>query len=265
MLRIGDFSKKTGISIDMLRHYDKIGIIKPNIVDENNYRYYHEEQVLFASYIVTLKNNGFTLSEIRDILSDSTILEYSISKKIEEKTREISNYKKQIKDLKIAQKNIENIFDTYFAINIKKLPKMKILSLRETIDDFRREGELWEKLLELLDKKRIKKSNYPFRFTNYYLIDFEKKEFDCEVCISVDESNQKAGVDYSREIDERLVASLSYKGPYSQIGRYRSVLYEFLDTKNYKRVGVPFSIYHLAPDDEKNENKLVTEECIEIK
>lgn len=46
MLKIGDFSKLSRISIRMLRHYDEIGLLSPVSVDEmTNYRYYGEYQL----------------------------------------------------------------------------------------------------------------------------------------------------------------------------------------------------------------------------
>lgn len=47
MLKIGEFATITGISINMLRNYDKIGLLIPEYVDEvNNYRYYNESQII---------------------------------------------------------------------------------------------------------------------------------------------------------------------------------------------------------------------------
>ena len=41
MLKIGDFSKLSRVSIRMLRHYDEIGLLKPVWIDpESGYRYY---------------------------------------------------------------------------------------------------------------------------------------------------------------------------------------------------------------------------------
>lgn len=47
MLKIGEFSKLSRISIRMLRYYDDIGLIKPYFIDPvNGYRYYQEESLL---------------------------------------------------------------------------------------------------------------------------------------------------------------------------------------------------------------------------
>lgn len=45
MLKIGDFSKLSRISIRMLRHYDEIGLLVPASTDSfTGYRYYGEAQ-----------------------------------------------------------------------------------------------------------------------------------------------------------------------------------------------------------------------------
>ena len=69
MLRIGDFSKLSRISIRMLRHYDEIGILHPESVDDfTGYRYYSESQLPLAGRIQALKSLGFGLSVIKEIL-----------------------------------------------------------------------------------------------------------------------------------------------------------------------------------------------------
>ena len=46
MLKIGEFSRLSRISIRMLRHYDEAGILKPQSVDPvTGYRFYGEQQL----------------------------------------------------------------------------------------------------------------------------------------------------------------------------------------------------------------------------
>lgn len=69
MLKIGDFSKLSRVSIRMLRHYDEIDLLKPIKIDEfTGYRYYSEEQLLVMARINALKDMGFSLAVIREIL-----------------------------------------------------------------------------------------------------------------------------------------------------------------------------------------------------
>jgi DNA-binding transcriptional MerR regulator len=69
MLKIGDFSKLSRISIRMLRHYDEIGLLVPKSTDSfTGYRYYGEDQLPVAGQINSLKDMGFGLSAIGEIL-----------------------------------------------------------------------------------------------------------------------------------------------------------------------------------------------------
>jgi len=69
MLKIGDFSKLSRISIRMLRHYDEIGLLMPeNVAEYTGYRYYSESLLLQANRIHCLKDMGFSLSLISEIL-----------------------------------------------------------------------------------------------------------------------------------------------------------------------------------------------------
>ena len=46
MLKIGEFSKLSRVSVRMLRHYDDIGLLTPAYIDRfTDYRYYSESQL----------------------------------------------------------------------------------------------------------------------------------------------------------------------------------------------------------------------------
>lgn len=70
MLRIGEFSALSQISIYMLRHYDEIGLLTPEHTDNfTGYRYYSEAQLPTANKIRALKNMGLSLPLIKEILT----------------------------------------------------------------------------------------------------------------------------------------------------------------------------------------------------
>ena len=71
MLKIGDFSKLSRVSVRMLRHYDDIGLLKPAEIDTfTGYRYYREEQLFTIGRITALKDMGFSLADIIRILEN---------------------------------------------------------------------------------------------------------------------------------------------------------------------------------------------------
>lgn len=68
-MKIGDFAEACGTKISVLRHYDKLGLLKPLYIDRfTEYRYYDKSQVIIYERISELKAVGFTLAEIRSML-----------------------------------------------------------------------------------------------------------------------------------------------------------------------------------------------------
>ena len=76
MLTIGEFSRLSRVTPRMLRHYDALGLLPPDAVGENNYRYYRQEQLSRLVKIQCLNGYGFSLREIKALLdvNDSQLL-----------------------------------------------------------------------------------------------------------------------------------------------------------------------------------------------
>lgn len=72
-MRIGEFADFFDISQKALRIYEKMEILRPAYIDEENgYRYYHPDQVKQLNAVIELKALGFTLKEIKSILQGGT-------------------------------------------------------------------------------------------------------------------------------------------------------------------------------------------------
>ncbi len=71
MFRIGEFSRISRVTIDALRHYDAIELLKPARVDPaTGYRYYATPQLQVLNQIIVLKEIGFSLDVIGRILRE---------------------------------------------------------------------------------------------------------------------------------------------------------------------------------------------------
>lgn len=66
-LTIGEVARRSGISVRMLRHYDEIGLLKP-VRGENGYRRYGPRELARLQAIVALRQLGFGLPEIGELL-----------------------------------------------------------------------------------------------------------------------------------------------------------------------------------------------------
>jgi DNA-binding transcriptional MerR regulator len=69
MFMIGDFAQLARVSARVLRHYDQIGLLHPIHVDQSTgYRFYSAAQLADVNRIVALRDLGFGLAEIGDLM-----------------------------------------------------------------------------------------------------------------------------------------------------------------------------------------------------
>ena len=68
MLTIGELSKQTGASVRSLRHYEAAGLLSSRR-GANGYRLFEPSAAGFVERIRILLRNGFTLEEIRPVVS----------------------------------------------------------------------------------------------------------------------------------------------------------------------------------------------------
>ena len=66
--RIKKISDLTKVSVRMLHHYDKIGLLKPSMRSSNGYRWYSEQDLAKLQQIIALKFFGFSLRQIKTML-----------------------------------------------------------------------------------------------------------------------------------------------------------------------------------------------------
>ena len=111
---IGDFAKKSKLTRETIRFYEKKGLLK-SIRKENNYREYSENDIRIVHFINALKELGFILPEIKDILNlyDSEQKCKDIQNKLEKNLKKIENKiyflaitkKKLLKSIQECEKN----------------------------------------------------------------------------------------------------------------------------------------------------------------
>src|SRR5262245_51996832 len=70
MLKIGEFSRLSQVTVKALRHYDDIGLLKPSQIDPfTSYRYYTLDQLSRLHRIMVLKELGLSLEQIVQIMT----------------------------------------------------------------------------------------------------------------------------------------------------------------------------------------------------
>lgn len=73
MVKIGELAGQTGLSVRALRHYDAIGLLTPSIRSDAGYRLYGRADVARLHGILALKQLGFSLARIGELLEGGDV------------------------------------------------------------------------------------------------------------------------------------------------------------------------------------------------
>lgn len=68
MLTIGAMARRAGVSVDTVRHYEKLGLVLPAARSQAGYRLYNTSQAERLGFIRRAKRCGFNLREIEGLL-----------------------------------------------------------------------------------------------------------------------------------------------------------------------------------------------------
>jgi MerR family transcriptional regulator, thiopeptide resistance regulator len=67
-LKVGDLARRTGLTVRTLHHYDAIGLLKPSLHNEAGYRLYTADDIVRLQQVLSLRQLGFSLEEVRNCL-----------------------------------------------------------------------------------------------------------------------------------------------------------------------------------------------------
>src|SRR5947209_3686171 len=68
-LQIGQVAKKTGLTVDAIRFYEKSGLLSRPARTDGGYRLYREREIADLEFIQKAQQLGFSLNEIRELFS----------------------------------------------------------------------------------------------------------------------------------------------------------------------------------------------------
>ncbi|REE95946.1 MerR family transcriptional regulator [Thermomonospora umbrina] len=68
-MQIGEVAERTGLSLRTIRHYEEVGLAPPTARSQGGFRLYTDDDIARLHVIKRMKPLGFTLEEMRDLLS----------------------------------------------------------------------------------------------------------------------------------------------------------------------------------------------------
>ena len=266
MLKIGEFSKLSRVSIRMLRHYDDIGLLKPAEIDDfTGYRYYREDQLFTIGRITSLKDMGFALADIIKILDsydDKDKMEAFLSERQKElsKLNQETEYKLMLLDT--ARKRLRKEQNMSFDVTVKTIPERYAATVQMVVPHYEDESMLWGTMMQ--EFKNLIPSDPCLAAAEF--LDDEYKEENVEIIawMTVNGSYEDTEHVKFKTLPAVKVASCIIKGSYDQMGEAYATVVSWIKSNGYKMNGHMFNIYHVSPAQTQNPDEYVTEACFPV-
>lgn len=269
MLKIGVFSKLSRVSIRMLRHYDEIDLLKPVQIDEmTGYRYYSVEQLPVIARINSLKDMGFGLIAIKEIMQCYNNRE-ELERYLRIRHAEIAaNLQETAYRLQLLETAIERLGKDEIMncdVVLKSLPERQVASVRQVISCYEQEGLLWNILFQETNHMNLKFVEPMNRIAIFHDKEHKEKDVDVEVQVAVKGNySDTENVKFRKEA-EQSVASVVFKGSYEQFSNVYASLATWVEANGYEYCGPMCSLYHVSPNETQNPEEFVTEVCCPVR
>lgn len=139
LIKIGDFAKMGQVSVRMLHHYDKLGLLNPAFVDpQSGFRYYSQDQLVDLHRMRDLQALGFSLKDIEAIRYEGDIesLHARLWQRQQDLKRELEERERQLKELQYRLTTIEQHNQPVsFPFVVKKIPAQTVIHARSQLRD----------------------------------------------------------------------------------------------------------------------------------
>ncbi len=246
MIRIGDFSKLSCVSVKTLRYYDEMGLLKPVAVDRSTgYRLYEYSQLSLLNRILALKELGFSLEDIGRLLDDGLSLEQMRGmlklRQVEARQRVCDETERLARiESRLRQMEQENNMSKYDVL-IKKVQAVKAASVRAVVPTPPDQGALWGELEGYLALHRIRPNGTCF--TLYHDEDYKERDWDLEVCEPIDGELPESQRIKVKTLPAVTMACAIHNGPFDTLNEAYNAIIKWLDSNGYRIVGPCREVY----------------------
>lgn len=276
---IGELSAICDIPQKTLRYYDEIGLFTPDQRNqETHYRLYSKGQIITIVIIKNLKQMGFSLKEIKEIVSENEAkaLEKNMLKKLQSMKQEIeesiNRYTEYCYFLKKIQNGIdilEELSDGHsdeMKVSVEFIPEVNLLYDRRVMKDYDYSEISLERWLGIMEKAKTMNCKiagpvYVTFYDSNILNKFLSQDSEIEFAVQVEESKPAGHI---RPFGGMLAATVIHIGNYEDISSTYIQLIKWIKKHNYKTVGPATEEFILSPLDVNDENRRVTKIIIPV-
>ncbi len=264
MFKIGEFSKLSQVPVKTLRYYDEIGLLSPARVDSaTGYRFYSLDQLPRLNWLLALKDLGFTLEQVRELMEDHVTVEQlrgMLRLKRAEIEGRLSAEEARLTRVehRLGLLEKEGRMPAYEVV-LKKAEPMRVAAVRGVIPSYSSMNILFEQLFGALGRNQIAPAGPSMGI--YYDEEYKEQDVDAEAAVPIgDAETPDMGKVAVRELsgyDE--VASLVRPGPYDDFTPAYQELMAWIEANGYRIIGPNREIYLKGPEPGVSPEAFLTE------
>ncbi|MHB1484309.1 MAG: MerR family transcriptional regulator [Saccharofermentanales bacterium] len=183
MYKIGEFSKLCKVSVNTLRFYDSEGLLKADIIDQyTGYRYYSAANLKQMHLLISLKEAGFSLDEIKNLLKNKIEPDTVIENKQNELNESMENIRQSLIRLNNLKKSLQKEGKNMLNVIVKENNPVKVASIRKFISGRQGIDETVRQIKNYLAKNTIIPGEMVVAIN--YEIEFVETDMDFEIGVS---------------------------------------------------------------------------------
>lgn len=130
-ITIGKLAELVDVNVETIRFYQREGIIKEPAKRLNGYRYYNEADAAKITFIKKVKELGFSLKEIKELLEINTKPRATCSLVKEKVSQKINEIDEKINDLKKIKQSLTKL-SCACDENAGEMKKIKVMDCFES-------------------------------------------------------------------------------------------------------------------------------------
>ena len=239
-LSIGKMAKLNQVTVQTLRHYDQMGLLKPLIVDESSkYRYYSIDQCARLDMIQYMKCLGMSLEAIKQQFDQNDI--ESFDQMLFNQSHWIHNQLESLKAMEEAVREYRRNISKYMSapklgeVFLEYIDRRGVYAYDTGMNFYENDISTWEYMIRSL-KEQVKLEHLPMvKFCNVGSI--LRKEnllrdnyYSSEIFIFVDKKDE------TEYLVEGNYLTLYFENFYDEM-KYASKLMSYAEKHNYEIVG----------------------------
>ena len=260
----GMFGSMNRVTIKTLRYYDEQKLLVPVYVDEENgYRYYKAGQMAQLQRIISLKNMGFSIDDIRKMMNGA-----------EEKSLLLSKKQEILKEMAVLTARLAQV-ESYLAkgsdnliapVFIKEIPEVIVCTMERRIKSYDALFELMPQMGAQMEMLECQCAQPEYCFTHYLEPGYKEEDILVEICEAVTEKKHDSS-EIAFKVFPKVptAACIFHKGSYNTLHKSYAMLLQYIEENGYEICGNIRESYIDGIWNKDTENEWLTEIQIPVK